>query len=146
MTQKQWLFSDLDLAHLQMALATEINVHKQGRIVAHHLQNLEELAAKLAAIREGTGREYDDEEDMIGAPCEQLLVTLIPKDYERWEEPYTIIPVGAKWAVAHKATLERPVGEKLYTQRTHAYRACRRLNAAYWENEAKVQATERRKE
>lgn len=136
--QKQWLFSDLDLARLQMALATEINVHKQGRIVAHHLRNLEDLAAKLAAIREGTGREYDDEEDIAGTPCEQLLVTLIPKDYERWEEPYTIIPVGTKWAVAHKATLERPVSEKLYTQRTHAYRACRRLNNAFWENKAEA--------
>lgn len=138
MTQKQWILSDLDLSHLQMSLATEINVHEQGRIVAHHLQNLEELAAKLAAIRTATGREYDDEEDMAGTPCEQLLVTLIPKDYERWEEPYTVIPVGAKWAAAHKESLERPVGEKLYTQRTHAYRACRRLNTAYWENKAEA--------
>lgn len=139
MTQKQWLFSNLDLSHLQMAMTTEIDLHRNSaRPVPHHLKNLEELAAKLAAIREGTGREYDDEEDMVGTPCEQLLVTLIPKDYERWEEPYTVIPVGAKWAAAHKESLERPVGEKLYTQRTHAYRACRRLNTAFWENKAEA--------
>lgn len=137
MTQKQWILSILDLSHLSMSVATEIESHKQGRIVEHHLRNLEELAAKLAAIRENIARVYSDENDMDGEPCERLLVTLIDQQYSDWwdEEPYTVIPVGEKYAVVCKDTL-RPVNEQLYKHSTHAYRACRRLNADYRENEA----------
>lgn len=141
MTQKQWILSNLDLSHLQMALATEIEMHKQGRIVEHHLKSLEYLAAKLAAIQEATAREYNNEDDMVGTPCEKLLVTLIDHAYDDWwdENPYTVIPVGKKWAVVDKNTL-RPVGEKTYTAKTHAYRANRRLNAAAREARAEAEA------
>lgn len=134
--QKQWLLSYYDLGNIQTALATEIQSHKQGRVVAHHLKNLEELLEKVTAIMVATEHDYG-ENDEYGEISEQLLVSLIPKEYERWEEPYTVIPIGAgaKWGVVYKDTVSRPVGEKLYTQPTHAYRACRRLNAAYWENE-----------
>ena len=138
-TQKQWILSSLDLSHLSMAVATEIALHKQSRIVAHHLQNLEELAAKLAAIQEATGRIYNSDDDMEGEPCERLLITLIGQEYsDQWHEnPYTVIPSGNKWAVVYQQPL-RLVGEKTYAQRTHAYRACRRLNAAHWEGKAPI--------
>jgi hypothetical protein len=143
MTQKQWIFSNLDISHLQMALAAEIESHKQGRIVAHHLKNLEGLAAKLAAIQEATARAYYDEEDMDGTPCEQLLVTLIEQEVdERWEDPYTVIPIGNRWAVVLKTNLERPIGEKTHTHATHAHRAKRRLNIAAREARAEAEAKE----
>lgn len=96
------------------------------------------LLEKITAIMVATERDYGEScNENDGVISEQLLVTLIPKDInERWEEPYTVAPIGTKWAVVHKETLERPVGEKLYTQATHAHRAKRRLNVAYWENEA----------
>lgn len=132
----QWLFSNLDLSHLRMAVATEIDQHRKSvRPVPHHLVNLEELAAKLTAIAESTARLYDenDKEDVV---CERLLVTLVPFNVnESWDTPYTVIPYRGKLAVVCRDTL-RPVNEQLYKHPTHAYRACRRLNADYWENEA----------
>ncbi len=141
--QKQWLFSYYDLGNIADALgreATRMEDPALSHLVSHKRQ-ISELIEKITAIMVATERDYGESDDVNdGVISEQILVSLIPKDYERWEEPYTIIPVGTKWAVVHKATLERPVGEKLYTQRTHAYRACRRLNAAYWENEAHAAA------
>ena len=145
MTQKQWILSNLDLSHLQMALATELDLYRKStRPSPHHLKNLEELAAKLAAIRENTAHVYYNENDMDGEPCEQLLVTLIDQQYSDWwdEYPYTVIPSGEKWAVVDKNTL-RPVGEKTYSQKTHAYRANRRLNAAARENRAGTEAKQK---
>jgi hypothetical protein len=143
MAQKQWLFSDYDLSNLQLALATEIDrLRSRERPVQHHLKNLEKLAEKLAAIREATGRVFNSDDDMDGEPCEQLLVSLIEKEVGgRWEDPYTVIPVGKRWAVVLKADPgQHPQGEKTHPHSTHAYRACRRLNAAYWENEARAAA------
>lgn len=133
MAQKQWLLSNPDLSHLRMALATEIDQHRKSvRPVPHHLENLEELASKLDAIRENTAREFSNENDMDGQVCEQLLVTLIPMSYDDWrrEDPYTVVPIGKKFAVVLKSNPGRPVGEKTYTHATHAHRARRRLNEA----------------
>lgn len=148
--QKQWLFSYYDLGNINNALGREAS-RMEDPALAHlvsHKRQINELVEKITAIMVAAERDYGESSDVNdGVISEQILVTLIPKDInERWEEPYTIIPVGTKWAVVFKETVERPVSEKLYTQRTHAYRACRRLNAAYWENEAKALATERRKE
>jgi tetrahydromethanopterin S-methyltransferase subunit A len=101
-----------------------------------HKRQINELIEKITAIMVAAERVYDENDKDDGVISEQILVSLIPKNVnERWEEPSTVIPVGAKWAVVYKDTV-RPVGEKLHSQATHAYRACRRLNAAYWENEA----------
>lgn len=137
--QKQWLLSYSDLGTLQNALGREAS-RMEDPALAHlvsHKHQINELIEKIAAIMEATGRVYDEnEKDDDGVISERLLVTLVPADpNERWDEPYTVIPSGKKWAVVYKETV-RPVGEKLYTQATHAYRACRRLNAAFWENEA----------
>lgn len=138
--QKEWLFGYYDLGNIQRALLME-QTRMEDPTLAHlvsHKRQINDLIEKITAIMVAAERDYGESEDENdGVISEQILVTLIPKDiHERWEEPYTVIPVGTKWAVVHKETLSRPVGEKLYTQSTHAYRACRRLNAAYWENEA----------
>lgn len=136
--QKQWLFSYYDLGNINNALASEAN-RMEAPELAHlvsHRRQINELIEKLTAIMVATERDYGDGSDKDGVISEQLLVTLIPKYInERWEEPYTVIPSGKKWAVVYKDTV-RPVSEKLYPHATHAYRACRRLNVAYWENEA----------
>src|SRR5436309_8053527 len=128
--QKQWLLEHSDLGNIQVALHREV---RRLEDVAPHLvsqiRQLNELIEKIAAIMAATGRVYKENDmDDDGAVNERLLVTLIPmlEPSERWNDPYTVIPVGDKWAVVYKETVERPVGEKLYTQRTHAYRACRR--------------------
>jgi hypothetical protein len=142
--QKQWLFSYYDLGNIQDALgreASRIEAPELAHLVSHRRQ-INELIEKITAIMVATERDYGescDEND--GVISEQVLVTLIPKDInERWDEPYTVVPAGAKWAVVHKETIERPVGEKLYTQYTHAHRAKRRLNVAFWENKAHAEA------
>lgn len=136
--QKKWLFSYYDLGNINNALAREAS-RMEDPALAHlvsHRRQINELIEKITSIMVATERDYGDGSDNDGVISEQLLVTLIPKYMnERWEEPYTVIPSGKKWAVVYKDTV-RPVGEKLYTQPTHAYRACRRLNAAFWENEA----------
>ena len=136
--QKQWLFGYYELGNIQQALLLE-RTRMEAPELAHlvsHTRQINELIEKITAIMVATERDYGDGSDEDGVISEQLLVTLVPKYInERWEEPYTVIPVGSKWSVADKHTLGRPVGEKLYTQSTHAYRACRRLNAAFWENE-----------
>src|SRR6266581_1852444 len=138
MTQKQWIFSDYDLSHLQFALATEINDLRGRNGNARHIEAVEDLASRLQAIREATGRVYyENKDDMEGEPCEQLLVSLIEKPEDRWDDPYTVIPVRDRWAVVTKQTTV-PVGEKTYTQKTHAYRANRRLNAAAREARAEA--------
>lgn len=143
MTQKQWILSSLDLSHLQMALATEIHLHRNSaRPVPHHLRNLEDLASRLETIRENIGRVYSGDDDMDGEPCERLLVTLIEQSYSDWwdEDPYTVVPVGDQWGVFLKAAPLIPVGEKLHSQSTHAHRAKRRLNAAARERKARSEA------
>lgn len=138
--QKQWLFSYYDLGNIKDALWREQSRMEDPALMhlVSHRRQINELIEKVAAIMGAAGRIYkEDDKDDEGTISERLLVSLIPADVnERWEDPYTVIPVGAKWAVVYKDTVSRPVGEKLYTQDTHAYRACRRLNAAYWENEA----------
>lgn len=44
---------------------------------------------------------------------------------------YKVMSFGDKWGVVKTSDPHpRPVGEKLYTQRTHAHRRCRSLNNA----------------
>jgi hypothetical protein len=44
---------------------------------------------------------------------------------------YKVMKIGEKYAVVLSADEHaRPVGEKTYSQRTHAYRRCRKLNKA----------------
>ena len=110
-----------------------------------HKRQIDDLIEKITAIMVATGRVYDEnDKDDDGTISERLLVSLVPADVnERWEEPYTVIPVGKRWAVVLKADPgQRPQGEKTHPHSTHAYRACRRLNAAYWENETHAETSE----
>ena len=142
--QKQWLLSYYDLGNIGNALAREATRMEDPALshLVSHKRQINELIEKITAIMVATGRDYgDSSDDNDGIISEQILLTLIPKNInERWEEPYTVIPTGNKWTVVYKETLDRPVGEKLYTQATHAYRACRRLNNAFWENKARIEA------
>ncbi len=52
---------------------------------------------------------------------------------------YEVVPFGGKWAIIPKGDEHaRPVGEHLYTQATHAYRARRRLEKAAHEIDTMV--------
>lgn len=47
------------------------------------------------------------------------------------DEIYIVVPWGPeRWIAVEKANPARPVNEHIYTQKTHAYRAVRRLNVA----------------
>jgi hypothetical protein len=147
-TQKQWLFSYYDLGDIANALGREAS-RMEDPALAHlvsHKRRINELLEKLTAIMVSAERDYGESTDENdGVISEQVLVTLIPQDVnERWDEPYTVVPIGEKWAAVHKETVERPVGEKLYTQYTHAHRAKRRLNTAYWKNKARAEAEAKR--
>jgi hypothetical protein len=139
--QKQWLFSSYDLGNINNALAREAS-RMEDPALAHlvsHKRQINELIEKITAIMVATGRIYDEnDKDDDGVIGERLLVTLVPVNpNERWEDPYTVVPVGKRWAVVLKDDPgQHPQGEKTHPHSTHAYRACRRLNAAYWENEA----------
>lgn len=45
---------------------------------------------------------------------------------------YKVVPFGIKWIIVQNTDEypQRPIGEKTYSQRTHAYRRCRHLNRA----------------
>ncbi len=47
------------------------------------------------------------------------------------DKEYKVAPFGDKYAVVRSSDeIFRPVGEKMYTHKTHAYRRCRHLNKA----------------
>ena len=68
-------------------------------------------------------------------PAERVVLSLVENSGEWWSDPYAVVPVAGqtvskqRWTVVEKGAF-RPVAEKTYSQKTHAYRAARRLNEA----------------
>lgn len=136
MDQKQWLLDYDCLRDLLFALDTEINRIKANGIVdSLHLKKQEELQNVLRAAIENTTWIYDEETGERLQPAERIVLSLVEDSGEWWSDPYAVVPAAGQttgkqqWAVVEKGSF-RPVGEKVYTQRTHAYRRCRQLNTA----------------
>jgi hypothetical protein len=136
MTQKQWLMDHEHLWDIVFALGTEIErIQANGIVDSLHLKKLEELRELFKAMIESAEWEYDEETGERLRPSERVMLSLVPHSGEWWSDPYAVVPVAGqtmgkqRWAVVEKGSV-RAVGEKTYPQKTHAYRACRRLNDA----------------
>ncbi|SRR6266496_1845064 len=129
---QQWIFSDLDLMRLQMALHTDIQATAQSHdwtpqekqeLVSH----LGELADRIREIRAAFRKDVDP--DGQWSERDQVVLRIAPKP---GDEVYTVVSWGPdRWIVIEKDDpLSRPVNEHSYTQKTHAYRKKRELNKA----------------
>src|SRR5579883_3460041 len=130
MEQKQWLLDHDCLRDLVFALDTEMKrIEANGIIDSLHLKKQKELQDVLLAAIENTAWIYDEETGERLRPAERVVISLVENSGEWWSDPYAVVPAGQRWAVIEKGSF-RPVGEKTYPHKTHAYRACRRLNEA----------------
>ena len=135
MDQKQWLLDYDCLQDLLFGLDTEIKrIEANGIVDSLHLKKQKELVSTIQNIIDNTAWEYDEEGERL-RPAERVVISLIENSGEWWSDPYAVVPVTGRtldkqrWSVVEKGSF-RPVGEKMYTQKTHAYRRCRQLNAA----------------
>jgi hypothetical protein len=138
MTQKQWLMEHEHLWDLVFALGTEIErIKANDGVDSLHLKKLKKLRELFQAMIENAEWEYHEDTGERHRPAERVMISLIPHSDDWWSDPYAVVPVAGqtatmgkqRWAVLEKGA-GRPVGEKTYSQKTHAYRACRRLNDA----------------
>lgn len=139
--RKTWTFSDQDLMALTLALQTDIRSLEEGagdfadtdRQVL--IATREELAARIQEIQHAFRKDVDP--DGRWSERDQILVKIVPKPDD---ETYTVVPWGDRWAIAERADPSRPVGEHLYTKKTHAHRRKRALNRAAREMNAIMEA------
>ncbi len=129
--KKQWIVSDLELNILVMALHADCREIEADTTTFTDqdkrklINDRQELAARLAEIRDAIRKDWDDEG---WVSRDQVVIRIAQKP---GDEPYTIAPWGPdRWVVVAKEDPDRPVGEHIYTQKTHAHRAKRRLNSA----------------
>jgi hypothetical protein len=136
MTQKQWLLDYDRLWDILHSLGTEIDrLRANGSAGSLHFQKLEEFQELIKTVIGNTEWAYDEETGERLHPIERVVISLVENSGEWWSDPYAVVPVAGqtmgkqRWAVVEKGSF-RPVGEKTYSQKTHAYRACRRMNEA----------------
>ncbi|SRR6266487_83194 len=128
---QHWIFSDLDLMRLQMALHTDIQVTEQSHDWTPQekqelVSNLGELADRIREIRNAFRKDVDP--DSQWSERDQAVVRIAPKPED---ELYAVVPWGPdRWVIVEKANPSRPINEHIYTQKTHAYRKKRELNRA----------------
>ena len=134
MEQKQWLIDHQNIWDIFFALSHEIDRQRPDSL---QQKKLVELQNVFRAALDNADWEYDEETGERRQPTERVMISLVPHSGDWWSDPYAVVPVAGqtasmgkqRWAVIEKGA-GRPVGEKTYSQKTHAYRACRRLNDA----------------
>lgn len=134
MDQKQWLIDHQNLWDIFFALGHAIDSHRPDSLQQKKLKELQDV---FRAALDNADWELDEETGEPRQPTERVMISLIPHSGDWWSDPYAVVPVAGqtasmgkqRWAVVEKGA-GRPVGEKTYSQKTHAYRACRRLNDA----------------
>jgi hypothetical protein len=140
MTQKRktWTFSDNELQTLTLALVADIRELEDKRSGDFTETERQELIAKRNALADRINEirnafRKDVDPDGMWLERDQIEVKVVPKPMD---ELYTVVPWLDRWAVVEKANPSRPVGEHLYTQKTHAHRKKRDLNKAARETNA----------
>jgi hypothetical protein len=132
--QKQWLIDFQNLWDIFFALGTAIENQPPDSLQQKKLKELQDV---FRAALDNAEWEYAEDTGERLRPGERAMISLVPDSGEWWSDPYAVIPVAGqtpamgkqRWVVMEKGA-GRPVGEKTYSQKTHAYRACRRLNDA----------------
>ncbi len=133
---KQWIFSDLDLLTLILALQTDIQETERSDDFSSSekvelISKRHELAHRLQDVRNAFRKDtfYDEETGPnTWLERDQAVLRMTPKP---GDEPYTVVPWGPdRWVIVERANPGRPVNEHIYTQKTHAYRKKRELNKA----------------
>lgn len=107
--------------------AEDVDVMTQTMAQAGH----EELARRLTEISKSFYRRSGDNTDLAIVQVSPQGQTYVVTD---WGEASVVINAGG--------SVLRPVGEKVYDDSTHAYRACRRLNEAATANDQHLEAWE----
>jgi hypothetical protein len=134
MEQKQWLIDHQNLWDIFFALDHAINSQRTDSLQQKKLKELQDV---FRTALDNAAWEYDEETGERLRPTERVMISLVEHSGDWWSDPYAVVPVAGqtasmgkqRWAVIEKGA-GRPVGEKTYSQKTHAYRACRRLNDA----------------
>jgi hypothetical protein len=140
MTQKRktWNFSDNDLLTLIHALQADIRQLEDERSGNFSEMERQELIAKRDALADRINEirsafRKDVDADGQWSERDQIEARIVPKPLD---ELYMVISWLDRWAVVEKTNPSRPIGEHLYTQKTHAQRRKRELNKAARETNA----------
>jgi len=114
---KRWTFTESEMLEMVQAMAAA---------------GLEDLAKRLGEISHAFNSQAWAKPDLA-------IVEVAPSPQP--DEPYIVVDWGDGWMLADNAIVgRRPVGEKVYYHRTHAYRRCRELNEAATANDQHLEA------
>jgi hypothetical protein len=135
--QRQWLIEYDHVQQIIIALMTEIERQESNGVSAEslHMVYLRDLRDLISQVSEGM-RWVQDEQGERLHPADRVVLSVVEKSGEWWDQPYAVVPVSpGGWAIIEKSLFR---ALKRYRSKKQAFRACRQLNQqAYLASEDK---------